>query len=101
MQADPTSETPGAEERSGSDTDRAVFFWRPGCGFCIRLRRQLEDLEVPVVEVNIWEDRRGAEAVRAITGGDETVPTVVIGDVALVNPSGEQVLDVLRAGRDG
>ena len=34
---------------------------------------------VPATWVNIWEDRAAAARVRAITGGDETVPTVEVG----------------------
>lgn len=76
--------------------DRVVVFWRPGCGFCTSLRRGLRDLDLPLAEIDIWEDDRAAAAVRAITGGDETVPTVVVGDAAMVNPTAQQVLDAVR-----
>jgi mycoredoxin len=80
----------------GAEPDAVVVFWRPGCGFCSSLRRSLERDRLPVVEVNIWEDPRGAAAVRAITGGHETVPTVVVADVSMVNPSGRQVLEAVE-----
>lgn len=76
--------------------DAVVFFWRPGCGFCAMLRKKLERRGIPLHEVDIWKDPRGAEAVRAITGGDETVPTVVIGDTAMVNPSARKVVAVVQ-----
>jgi len=82
-----------APESPGGDHDGVVFFWRRGCGFCTSLRRGLEAAGVPLVEVDIWKDPRGAAAVRAITGGDETVPTVVVGDTPMVNPTAQQVLD--------
>lgn len=69
-----------------------VVFWRPACGFCSSLRRQLDGAGVPHRLVNIWEDPAGAAAVRAVAGGNETVPTVVIGPVGLVNPDVHQVL---------
>lgn len=77
-------------------TDSITFYWRPGCGFCMMLRRRLSQLGLPLDERNIWEDPDAAAAVRAVTGGSETVPTVVIGDVALVNPPAAQVLDTVR-----
>ncbi len=83
---DPATSTAG-------EPDAVVFFWRRGCGFCSSLRRRLEAAGVPLLEVDIWKDPRGAEAVRAITGGNETVPTVVVGDTAMVNPTARQVLD--------
>lgn len=68
------------------------LFWRPGCPYCTRLRRGLARRGVTLPEVNIWQDPAAAAAVRAVTGGSETVPTVVVGDRALVNPSPAAVL---------
>ena len=49
---------------------------------------------------NIWDDPSHAAVVRAAANGNETVPTVVIGAVALVNPSAEAVVAALAsAGR--
>jgi hypothetical protein len=36
---------------------------------------------------NIWEDPEAAAIVRSIADGDETVPTLIIGPVGLVNPT--------------
>ena len=36
---------------------------------------------------NILEDSPGAARVRSVADGNETVPTVFIGNVALVNPT--------------
>lgn len=37
--------------------------------------------------MNIWDDPAGATYVRSVAGGNETVPTVSVGTVSLVNPS--------------
>ncbi|WP_308283411.1 glutaredoxin family protein [Pseudonocardia nigra] len=71
--------------------------WRPGCPYCSRLRRGLARAGIATVERNIWTDPAAAARVRAATGGDETVPTVVVGDRALVNPSVAEVVSVMRA----
>jgi uncharacterized protein (DUF427 family)/glutaredoxin len=75
--------------------------WRPGCPYCSRLRRGLRRAGVATVERNIWADPAAAARVRAVTGGDETVPTVVVGGLALVNPSVNDVLAAVRAEHGG
>lgn len=63
------------------------LYWRPGCGFCSSLRRQLDKLGLDRVEHNIWDDPSLATTVRQHANGNETVPTVVVGGVGMVNPS--------------
>lgn len=72
-----------------------VFYWRPGCGFCMMLQRGLDSSGISYEPRNIWDDPQAAAFVRSVADGNETVPTVVIGELALVNPSTEQVLDAL------
>lgn len=72
-----------------------TVYWRPGCGFCSGLLRSLERHEVVFDRRNIWEDDAAAALVRRVADGNETVPTVVVGDVALVNPSADDVLTTL------
>lgn len=71
------------------------FYWRPGCGFCMALERSLNKLNIPLDKKNIWDDPAHAETVRTLAGGNETVPTLVIGETALVNPSAKQVLQAM------
>ncbi len=72
------------------------FLWRPGCGFCAALRRRLDDAGVEYTEFNIWDDEDAAARVRAAARGNETVPTVFVGDHSMVNPSLEQVLQAIE-----
>ena len=82
-----------------------TLYWRPACGFCSSLRRQLDGTDLVVREVNIWDEPTAAATVRAYANGNETVPTVVIGEpgsdtaVGLVNPTARQVLAALDAHR--
>ncbi|MEQ8840118.1 MAG: glutaredoxin domain-containing protein [Acidimicrobiales bacterium] len=71
------------------------FYWRPGCGFCASLDRGLTKAGVPLRKHNIWDSPADAATVREWANGNETVPTVVIDDVGLVNPSADDVLAVL------
>jgi glutaredoxin len=76
--------------------DAITFYWRPGCGFCMALERRLGGIGVPLDKRNIWEDPEAAAVVRSVANGNETVPTVVVGDVAMVNPSVDRVLEAIR-----
>ncbi|EME51151.1 glutaredoxin [Rhodococcus ruber BKS 20-38] len=76
---------------SADFVDGVEVLWRPGCPFCSGLRRGLRRRGIETVETDIWQDRTAAERIRAVTGGDEIVPTVFIGPVALVNPSVREV----------
>ena len=75
---------------------RTIFYWRPHCGFCHHLRRELERSGVDLEERNIWEDEASAAFVRGVANGNETVPTVVVRGKALVNPSARQVVELLQ-----
>jgi mycoredoxin len=72
-----------------------TVFWRPGCGFCMRLEGALARAGVEYQRRNIWEDDEAAAFVRSVNNGNETVPTVVIGDEYLTNPSTATVLSKL------
>ena len=72
-------------------------YWRPGCPYCMMLQRKPHRARLPVEEINIWEDPAAAAEVRDITGGDETVPTVIVGTRKMVNPSARQVIAAVRA----
>lgn len=75
--------------------DAVTFYWRPGCGFCMMLDRSLQRLGIPLDKHNIWEDPEAAAVVRSIAGGNETVPTVVVGEARMVNPSADRVVAAL------
>jgi len=45
---------------------------------------------------NIWENPEDAAVVRSIADGNETVPTVIVGPVGMVNPSVNQVKAALE-----
>jgi mycoredoxin len=72
-----------------------VFYWRPGCPFCVALRVRLRKRRIPFATANIWDDPEAAARVRAVANGNETVPTVFVGERALVNPSVDEVESLL------
>ncbi len=77
--------------------DSIDFYWRPGCFFCSRLDRALSKKGFVLSKHNIWEDPDAAAHVRANANGNETVPTVTVGDTSLVNPSPDQVVRLVES----
>ncbi len=68
------------------------------CGYCRRLKAQMEREGIAYLEVDIEHDPAAAELVMSVNGGNQTVPTVVFPDgSALANPSLAQVKDKLAA----
>ncbi len=71
------------------------LYWRRGCGFCSRLIRGLEATGLPVRMHDIWADPEAAATVRAAARGNETVPTVGVAGEYLVNPSLDDVVELV------
>ena len=74
-----------------------TIYWRPMCGYCEVLKRDLDDAGVVYESVDIWADRSKANIVTQATGGDEIVPTVQVGDRFYVNPSAAEVIEARAA----
>ena len=73
------------------------FYWRPGCPFCMMLERSLGKAKLPLDKRNIWDDPAHAAIVRSIANGNETVPTVRVGSISMVNPSAREVRAAVEA----
>lgn len=68
----------------------------PWCGYCHRLKGQLERAGVDFEEVDIEQDPAAAEFVASVNGGNQTVPTVLLPDGrTLTNPALRDVLSHL------
>jgi mycoredoxin len=62
------------------------------CGYCRRLKGQLDRAGIAFTEVNIEEHPESADYVMSVNGGNAVVPTVLFADgSALTNPSLAQV----------
>jgi mycoredoxin len=84
-----------AIDSDASQPGQIDLYWRPGCGFCTMLQRKLDQLGIERVEHNIWENSDDAAIVRRHARGNETVPTVVVGETGLVNPSAGELVAFL------
>ncbi|MET1052658.1 MAG: mycoredoxin [Mycetocola sp.] len=65
-----------------------TMFSTTWCGYCSRLKSQLDKAGIGYTEVNIEEVPGTAEYVASVNGGNQTVPTVVYPDgTTATNPS--------------
>jgi mycoredoxin len=68
------------------------------CGYCRRLKAQLDRNDIAYEVVDIETDPAAAEFVMKVNGGNQTVPTVKFADgSALTNPSINDVKKHLKA----
>jgi mycoredoxin len=75
-----------------------TMFSTTWCGYCRRLKSQMDAAGVPYTEVNIEEHPQAAEYVEQVNGGNQTVPTLVFPDgTAATNPSLAEVRERLGA----
>ncbi|MFD5558258.1 MULTISPECIES: mycoredoxin [unclassified Streptomyces] len=73
------------------------------CGYCQRLKSQMDREGIGYSEINIEQDPESAKFVETANGGNQTVPTVVVAprgggsDVVMTNPSLAQVKQALAS----
>ncbi|QIM20245.1 mycoredoxin [Phycicoccus sp. HDW14] len=73
-----------------------TMFSTTWCGYCRRLRSQLEREGIAFTEVDIERKPDAADYVMLVNGGNQTVPTVLFPDgSAATNPSVAEVRERL------
>ena len=75
-----------------------IMYSTPWCGYCRRLKAQLDRAGVPFTEIDITDDPEATSFVEQVNGGNQTVPTVRLPDgSALTNPTLPQLLAALTS----
>lgn len=73
-----------------------TIFTTVWCGYCRRLKSQLDRIGVTYREIDIERDPEAAELVSKANGGNHTVPTVLLPNgTTLTNPSVDEVVKAL------
>lgn len=72
------------------------------CGYCRRLKGQMDREGISYTEVNIEHDPASADFVEKANGGNQTVPTLLVvspggAEAVMTNPSLAQVKQALAA----
>jgi mycoredoxin len=82
----------------GTTTQTFTMYSTPWCGYCHRLRSQLDREGIAYDVVDIEEHPEAAALVESVNRGNQTVPTLVFSDgTAQTNPSVVQVKEKLAA----
>ena len=75
-----------------------VMYSTPWCGYCHRLKSQLDREGIEFSIVDIEQEPEAAFTVEQANGGNQTVPTLLFSDGStLTNPSVAQVKDKLAS----
>ena len=83
---------------SGSPTTTFTMYTTPWCGYCHRLKSQLDREGIGYELVDIEAQPEAAAVVEAANNGNQTVPTLVYADgTAQTYPSLAQVKEKLAA----
>ncbi|KJY30071.1 mycoredoxin [Streptomyces sp. NPDC002033] len=82
------------------DTGTVTMYSTTWCGYCRRLKTQLDREGIAYNEINIELDPESAKFVEQANGGNQTVPTVLVKSSAgnesvMTNPSLAQVKQAL------
>ena len=68
------------------------------CGYCRRLKAQLDRAGISFREVDLEHDAAAATFVASVNGGNQTVPTVLLPDGSvLTNPTIDQITEATTA----
>jgi len=87
-----------AASTDSATTSELTIYSTPWCGYCHRLKGQLDREGISYREVDIEQEPDAAFVVEQVNGGNQTVPTLVFADgSALTNPSVAQVKAKLAA----
>ena len=81
-----------AASTDSATTSELTIYSTPWCGYCHRLKGQLDREGISYREVDIEQEPDAAFVVEQVNGGNQTVPTLVYADgTAQTNPSLAQV----------
>lgn len=84
------------QAREALDAGRTVVFWKPGCGYCARLRRELRH-DTRIAWVNVYQDDAADQVLRTVNDGDQLTPTVLVPtSFAADGAAVDRDVDVLR-----
>ena len=80
------------------ETGEVTMFTTSWCGYCRRLKAQLDHAGVPFREVDIENDDSAVAIVTKVNNGNRTVPTVLFPDgTTATNPSAQEVRERVDA----
>nr|WP_115967845.1 mycoredoxin [Rhodococcus sp. (in: high G+C Gram-positive bacteria)] len=75
-------------DNTESETAALTIYSTTWCGYCRRLKTQLDEAGIGYAEIDIEEDPKSAEFVGSVNNGNHIVPTVLYADgTTATNPT--------------
>jgi mycoredoxin len=69
-----------------------TLYIRPWCGSVMRVKRWLDQRDIPYQEIDISQDEQTARYVEGLNGGNQSVPTILVDGVHVATePSTEEL----------
>ncbi|MGB4325793.1 MAG: mycoredoxin [Candidatus Nanopelagicales bacterium] len=80
-------------DSTAPSTQSVIMYSTVWCGYCQRLKAQMNRADIPFTEVDIEADPESAAFVASVNGGNEVVPTLKFADGStLTNPPIAEVI---------
>lgn len=81
---------------TANDNGTVIMYSTPWCGYCRRLKKQMDEAGIGYTEVDIEQDPASADFVGSVNGGNHVVPTLKFPDgTTATNPTLVQVKKAL------
>jgi mycoredoxin len=73
-----------------------TIYIRPWCGSVMRVKRWLDQRDIPYAEIDISQDVQAARTVEELNNGNQSVPTILLDGVHVATePSTDELEDLL------
>lgn len=72
-----------------------TIYTRPWCGSVMRVKRWLEQRDIPYAEIDITKDQESARHVEELNGGNQSVPTLLFDGVHVATEPNSRDLERL------
>ena len=73
-----------------------TIYTRPWCGSVMRVKRWLDQRDVPYTEIDVSQDEQAARIVEQLNNGNQSVPTLLFDGVHVATePSTDQLEELL------
>lgn len=73
-----------------------TLFGATWCAYCVQLRKRLDDAGISYTHKNV-DKQENEQAMLEASGGRYLIPTVVVGEQVMQNPTLEMVKDAMKA----
>lgn len=75
-----------------------TIYMRPWCGSVMRVKRWLDQKNIPYTEIDVSQDEHAARTVEQLNNGNQSVPTILFDGVHVATEPSTDELEALLGG---